>query len=92
VIVSFRHKGLQRFFSDDDMRGISVDWAKRLRMLLTVLNNASEPQAMNISGFALHPLKGERQGTWAVRVTGNWWLTFRFEGIDACDVNLEDYH
>lgn len=47
---------------------------------------------MGLPGLNLHPLKGARQGTWAVRVSGNWRLTFRFEGRDVADVNYEDYH
>ena len=40
----------------------------------------------------LHPLTGNRRGTWSVQVSGNWRLTFRFEDGEAVDVNLEDYH
>ena len=47
---------------------------------------------MGLPGYNLHPLKGDRRGTWAVRVSGNWRVTFRFEGPDAADVNYEDYH
>ena len=47
---------------------------------------------MNIPGYNLHPLKGDRKGEWAMSVSGNWRITFRFEGEDATDVNLEDYH
>ena len=42
--------------------------------------------------FRLHPLKGNRKGVWAVTVRANWRVTFRFEGGDAYDVDLEDYH
>lgn len=51
-----------------------------------------KPRNMGLPGLNLHPLKGARQGTWAVRVSGNWRLTFRFEGRDVADVNYEDYH
>jgi len=47
---------------------------------------------MNLPGLHLHQLKGERKGTWSVRVSGNWRITFEFEGSHAVDVNLEDYH
>ncbi|MCB0173944.1 MAG: type II toxin-antitoxin system RelE/ParE family toxin [Anaerolineae bacterium] len=40
----------------------------------------------------LHELKGDRQGTWSVRVSGNWRVTFKFEDIDAITVNYEDYY
>jgi toxin HigB-1 len=46
---------------------------------------------MNLPGLFLHELAGQRQGIWAVRVSGNWRITFDFDGVDACDVDLEDY-
>ena len=56
------------------------------------LNVASEPRDMNLPGLDLHRLKGARQGTWAVTVSGNWRITFSFIGKDIEDVNYEDYH
>lgn len=47
---------------------------------------------MNLPGFRLHPLKGERRGQWAVSVSRNWRVVFRFAGEDAVDVDLVDYH
>lgn len=92
AILGFRHKGLERFFSRGITAGIQSSHANRLRLLLGRLNVAKEPRDMGLPGLNLHPLKGARQGTWAVRVSGNWRLTFRFEGRDVSDVNYEDYH
>jgi proteic killer suppression protein len=47
---------------------------------------------MGLPGLRLHPLKGERKGTWAVGVSGNWRVTFAFSGPDVVDVDYEDYH
>ena len=47
---------------------------------------------MDLPGLQLHQLTGNRRGTWAVRVSGNWRLTFRFQDGEPVDVNLEDYH
>lgn len=47
---------------------------------------------MNLPGFGFHPLRGNRKGTYAVDVSGNYRLTFRFEGENVVDVDLEDYH
>ena len=47
---------------------------------------------MALPGLSLHPLKGERKGTWAVKVSGNWRVTFAFVGKDADRVDYEDYH
>ncbi len=46
---------------------------------------------MNLPGYGLNELKGERQGMWGVMVGGNWRLTFSFQDTDACDVDLENY-
>jgi proteic killer suppression protein len=56
------------------------------------LNASTSPQDMALPGLFLHPLKGSREGFWSVRVSGNWRVTFRFEGMDAEDVDYEDYH
>ena len=92
MIIRFRHKGLERLFASGDTRGVSAQQAKRLRRLLASLSTATSPLNMNIAGYQLHPLVGERKGEWAVSVSGNWRLVFRFEGENAADVDLVDYH
>lgn len=92
MIRSFRHRGLARFFARSDHRGIPAQFAARLTRLLDRLDAATQPEDMNLPGYRFHPLRGRRRGTYAVSVSGNWRLTFRFEGEDATDVNLEDYH
>ncbi|HMD86969.1 MAG TPA: type II toxin-antitoxin system RelE/ParE family toxin [Terriglobia bacterium] len=71
---------------------MNTQQAKRLRRLLASLATATSPMNMNIAGYQLHPLMGERKGEWAVSVSGNWRLVFRFEGENATDVDLVDYH
>jgi toxin HigB-1 len=61
-------------------------------MILARLSAATFPQDMNLPGLVLHELIGQRKGTWSVSVSGNWRITFTFDGVDAYDVNLEDYH
>jgi proteic killer suppression protein len=92
MIVRFRHKGLERLFASGETRGVSAQQGKRLRRLLASLSTATSPLNMNIAGYQLHPLVGEREGEWAVSVSGNWRLVFRFEGENATDVDLVDYH
>ncbi len=92
MIIRFRHKGLERLFASGDTRGVNAQHAKRLRRLLLSLSTATSPLNMNIAGYQLHPLVGERKGEWAVSVSGNWRLVFRFEGENATDVDLVDYH
>ncbi len=92
AISRFRHKGLERLFSHGSTAGFQSKHATRLRLILGRLSVAKEPRDMGLPGLELHPLKGARQGTWAVSVSGNWRVTFRFEGTDVTDVNYEDYH
>ena len=72
--------------------GIQVAHSRRLRLILSNLDQAEKPADMDLPGLALHSLKGQRKGIWAVKVSGNWRLTFRFDGRDAEAVNYEDYH
>ena len=72
--------------------GIKVPHAARLRLILGRLNVAVEPRDMALPGLELHPLKGDRKGSWAVRVSENWRVTFKFSGSDVKDVDYEDYH
>ena len=92
MIVSFRHKGLRNLFEQDDARKVKADHVDRLRLILSALDQAGDVQDMNQPTFRLHPLKGDRKGVWATTVRANWRVTFRFQGRDACDVDLEDYH
>ena len=92
MIKSFRHKGLKRLFETGERRGVSADIADRLRRQLDVLNRARGTADMNLPGYRLHRLKRDRAGTWSVSVSGYWRITFTFEGEDAFDVDLEDYH
>lgn len=92
VIRNFRHRGLERFFNRSDYKGIPAQFAPRLERMLDRLDAAAKPQDMNLPGYKFHTLKGERKGFYSVWVSGNWRLTFRFEGENAVDVQLEDYH
>lgn len=92
AIRSFRHKGLERFFTTGSSAGIQGKHAERLRLVLGRLNVAAEARDMNLPGLDLHPLKGAQKGRWAVKVSGNWRLTFAFVGKDVEKVDYEDYH
>jgi len=92
MIKSFVHKGLERFYRTASKAGIQAKHAKRLRLILSNLDQAENVEHMNLPALALHELKGDRKGLWAVKVSGNWRVTFRFVGRDAEIVNYEDYH
>jgi proteic killer suppression protein len=92
VIRSFKHKGLGRFFETGSKSGIQAQHAERLRLILGLLNAATAPGDLALPGLKLHPLKGDRKGAWAVSVSVNWRITFKFAGKDADVVDYEDYH
>ena len=60
--------------------------------MLDRLEAATKPEDMNLPGYRWHPLKDDRKGAYAVAVSGNWRITFKFDGEDAIDVDLEDYY
>jgi proteic killer suppression protein len=92
VIRSIKHRGLKRLYEDGDGRGIRPDLVDTVERILSVLDDAATPQALNIPRYRLHQLKGDLKGLWSVTVRANWRITFRFEGTDAFDVELIDYH
>jgi len=92
VIRNFKHKGLERLFASGARAGVRPEQADRLRLILAQLNAATSPGDMALPGLRLHELRGERKGTWSVTVSGNWRVTFSFEGQGATNVDYEDYH
>jgi proteic killer suppression protein len=92
LIKSFRHKGIEQFFKAGSKAGIQPKHAKKLRKQLFALDNAKRPEDMNAPGWRLHQLQRDLAGHWSVDVSGNWRLTFSFEGEDAILVDYQDYH
>lgn len=92
MIKSFKHKGLERFYKTGKSSGIKVDHAKKLRLILSNLDQSESATEMDLPGLRLHPLKGSRNNIWFVMVSGNWRVTFQFSDRDAEMVNYEDYH
>ena len=92
MIKSFRHKGLKEYWETGNTKGIHAQLAKKIDSRLAVIDDAKEIEDINYPGFDLHELKGDRKGTWAAKVSGNWRITFKFIEGDAYEVNLEDYH
>lgn len=92
MIRSFAHKGLERFFTTGSAAGIQTIHAKRLRLMLSMLNDASRIEDMSAPGLRLHRLTGDLNGLWSMTVQANWRVTFRFEDGDAYIVDYLDYH
>jgi toxin HigB-1 len=92
MIESFRHKGLKRLYEKGDRSGIGANMVSRVEEILTILEAAETIEEADIPGYRLHPLTGNLNGFWSVRVTGNWRIIFRFENGAAQDLDLTDYH
>lgn len=92
MIKTFKHKGLRLFFEKGDHSGIQVKHRTKLRLQLAALNTAKVIDDMDLPGYGLHPLKGDRKNCWSIIVNGNWRMTFEFNEGDAYIVNYEDYH
>ena len=92
MIQSFKHKGLELFFRTGKKSGIQARHSKRLQLILGRLNASTSAEDMDLPGLHLHQLSGTRAEYWSVRVSGNWRITFRFNGVHAEVVDYEDYH
>ncbi|KAE9528453.1 type II toxin-antitoxin system RelE/ParE family toxin [Testudinibacter aquarius] len=92
MIKSFKHKGLEKFFTTGSTAGIQAKHANKLRIQLTALNNAKQAEDMNAPPWKLHSLKGNLKGHWSITVNGNWRITFKFENGHAEIVDYQDYH
>lgn len=92
MIKSISSRSLKRLYEKDDGSKIDAAHLRKVRNILSALEAASDDAELNLPGFHLHPLQGDRAGVWAITVRANWRITFRFERGDAFDVNYEDYH
>lgn len=92
AIVSWNHKGLKQFFETGNTKGIDSGHEAKLRRILTTLNTISSPDELRIPAYCLHQLKPKKDDIWAVKVNGNWRVTFRFKNGNAEIVDYLDYH
>jgi len=92
MIKTFEHKGLQKFFETGSQKGIKPQHKQKLRIRLTALDTPTCIEDMELPGFRLHQLKGRKKGLWAIDVSKNWRIVFKFQDGNAYVVNYEDYH
>jgi proteic killer suppression protein len=92
AITSFRSKPLKRFWNRGDPAALRPEWRRKVQIMLNALDAASEPTQMNLPGFGFHTLNGDIAGRFALTVLRNWRITFGWDGHDAADIDLEDYH
>jgi toxin HigB-1 len=92
MIRSFRHKGLKALYEGSRSAKVARNHISKLQRVLSALDEATGPHEMDLPGFRMHPLRGQRKGVFSVWVSGNWRVTFRFEGVDVVEVDYVDYH
>jgi toxin HigB-1 len=92
VIVSFRHKGLERLYRGGSKKGVQAAHVPKLLRILSLLDVAQSPDDLAIPSCRTHPLKGDLAGHWSIWVSGNWRITFRFNETDVELVDYQDYH
>ncbi len=92
MIIHFKHRGLELFYTKGSYRGIPTQFSSRIERILDRLDASRIPNDMDLPGYKFHELKGKRRGVYAVSVSGNWRISFEFKDSDATNVDMEDYH
>lgn len=92
MIKSFKHKGLEKFYKTGTKSGIQEKHSERLRLILNRLNLMTDIKDIDIPSLCLHKLKGEMKDLWAIKINGNWRITFKFENENVYIVDYLDYH
>ena len=92
MIASFSSRGLKRFWERGNPSRLPAQFVTKIGLVLDALDAATRPRDVDLPGFGFHALKGNRDGQYAITITRNWRVTFRWQGEDAIDVGFEDYH
>jgi toxin HigB-1 len=93
MIGAIKHKALRRLFEHGDGKGLPPEMLKRLKRMVSALHATDDLKLLEtVSGWRLHPLKGDLAGYWSMSVSGNWRLVFKWQDGVAEEVDLVDYH
>ncbi|MCY3925663.1 MAG: type II toxin-antitoxin system RelE/ParE family toxin [bacterium] len=92
MVLSFKHRGLRALYEGRSAKGVNPQHLRKLTRILAVLDQSGKAQDMNLPGFRLHALTGDLEGHYAVSVSGNWRVPFRFADGHAVDVDYTGYH
>ena len=85
-------RALRRSWEQRDGSEINAQWRRKVWRILNARNAAASPYELDIPGLGFHELKGDRKGSFAVRIIGNWRVTFKWDDEGPYDVEMEDYH
>ncbi|MCD7779756.1 MAG: type II toxin-antitoxin system RelE/ParE family toxin [Candidatus Gastranaerophilales bacterium] len=92
MIKSFKHKGLEKFYTTGNTKGIQAVHALKLNYILTLLNIMTSTKDLSLPSLRFHQLKGDKKNLYSVTVQANWRITFEYDGIDVYIVDYLDYH
>lgn len=92
MIKSFKHAGLKRFFETGNLNDVPSSHQQKIRSRLTALHTAVTIEDMELPGFRLQRLQGDKQGMWSVDVYENWRIIFGFVGGNVYIISYEQYH
>ena len=92
MIRSFSDKETAALYQSGHSRKFSSLERIALRKL-DMINAAVNVETLKVPpGNWLEALKGDRQGQYSIRINDRWRICFRWEGRDAYDVEIVDYH
>ena len=92
MVKSFKRKGLEKFYLTGSKQGIQAKHVSKLRMQLIALDSAQSIEDLDIPGYRLHELRGNRKSIWSITVKSHGRVSFEFTDGNAYIVNYEDYH
>ncbi|MCY4619396.1 MAG: type II toxin-antitoxin system mRNA interferase toxin, RelE/StbE family [Chloroflexi bacterium] len=88
----FRSRGLRALQERGDRSGIDSRYVRRIELILARMAQAEHVSELDVSGYRLHQLRGDLAGTWSIRVSANWRITFRVDGDTMYEIDYVDYH
>ncbi len=92
MIKNIKHKGLRLYWTKGQTKGLNADWLSKLTRILSSIDAALEPEELNYPGAYFHALAGKDNGRFSLRLTANFRVTFGWEGEEATNIDIEDYH
>ncbi|MCL2876246.1 MAG: type II toxin-antitoxin system RelE/ParE family toxin [Betaproteobacteria bacterium] len=93
MIKTFANKQTAALFAGLSVRQFDGQWVRVARTKLAMLHAAASIEFLRVPpGNRLERLSGGGEGQWSIRINGQWRLCFRFEGENAYDVEVVDYH
>jgi len=92
MITSILHKGLRKYYEEANGQKLPPSQLKKIKRIFDILDAISSERDIKSLGLGIHKLTGQYSGFWALTVTGNYRVIFRFSNGDVYDVDYLDYH